>query len=313
MLKELIGQEEVKDEMGVYLEAYESSRVLNFPLFIAKRGQGKTVMAKAVGRELKAIHHSMGWEDKKIFLVNSSSIKNVDGFAELYRNKMQDKCSCIIFDEAHEIPESVQNLMLTICDPDSPKTSVTMSDGSELRFDFTKLSFVFCTTEPQGIFHALFDRLDDIHLREYTSDEFVRMAKSHAPNVNFDQEALIEAVSTRRGNGRAIKKFTNLVVRMVGDNGSFSRKDWRNMVKRLHIKPLGLNQSELMVLGILHVSGCSPLSELSYKTELTTEAMKDTEGYLRKMGLMSVTPKGRVITERGCRYLDSLDTWHKTG
>lgn len=310
MLNKLIGQEEAKDIMGLYLEGYEDTRVLNFPLFIAKRGQGKTVMAKAIVQELKAIHRSKGWEEKRGCLVNSATIKNVDGFAELYRTKIADKCTCMIFDEAHKIPETVQNLMLTICDPDNSKTKVTISDGSELSFDFSKITFIFCTTEPQGIFHALIDRLDEIHLREYTESEFVRMAKSHVPKVKFDQAALLEAVSTLRGNGRAIKKFTNNVVRMVGDAGDFEREDWVSMVHRLHIKPLGLNQSELNVLRILNGSGRVPLTELSSKTELTPEALRrDVELYLRKMDLMKVTPGGRIISVKGAKYLDSLDAW----
>ena len=112
---------------------------------------------------------------------------------------MQDRDATILFDEASEIPKDVSMAMLTILNPNSEnRTSFSFEDYT-VDFDFSRLSFMFATTETQSVFHALMDRLERVDLEEYSIDE---MGQIVAMNLEIDIEpkTLRDIAGVLRGN-----------------------------------------------------------------------------------------------------------------
>jgi MoxR-like ATPase len=288
-------------------------------MFNAPKGQGKTTLARATAKGLVKFADDGKVEmkedgktpRKKSFVeVNCSSLKNVKQFINgLIIPFVQDKDVTLLFDEASEIPHPVAMAMLTMLNP-NPENRTTFSyEDYVCEFDFRKQTFLFATSEPQDIFHALLDRLTRFDLEDYTPSEMAKIVQKGAPEVNFKDGVLEDISTVLRGNARAAQKMADNVKTYLRNKSAFGRKDWDNMKGIFGILPLGLNGIELKILQLLASRGeGTPLTMLAAKTGLSREAVqKDYEMYLQKHGLMEISTTGRMISPKGLEYLRALN------
>jgi Holliday junction resolvasome RuvABC ATP-dependent DNA helicase subunit len=282
---DIIGQESAK-------------RVLDFHI-------GGFKATKAVARTLKGIDDA-----KRYFEINCSTIKNVKQFFnQLVIPLMQDRDATILFDEASEIPKDVSMAMLTILNPNAENMTSFSFEDYTVDFDFSRLSFMFATTETQSVFHALMDRLERVDLEEYSIDE---MGQIVAMNLEIDIEpkTLRDIAGVLRGNARAAQKMAHKIVSYSKQNRvrRFGATHWKDLSKILNIFPLGLNVTEIQLLRILKDNKDCSLTNLSAKTGISKQAVqRDFEIYLQKHSLMEITTAGRNITAKGLDYLKLLD------
>ena len=302
---DIIGQESAKRVLDFHIGGFKATKVMPHLMFVAPKGCGKTTLAKAVARTLKGIDDA-----KRYFEINCSTIKNVKQFFnQLVIPLMQDRDATILFDEASEIPKDVSMAMLTILNPNSEnRTSFSFEDYT-VDFDFSRLSFMFATTETQSVFHALMDRLERVDLEEYSIDE---MGQIVAMNLEIDIEpkTLHDIASVLRGNARAAQKMAHKIVSYSKQNHvrRFDATHWKDLSKILNIFPLGLNVTEIQLLRILKDNKDCSLTNLSAKTGISKQAVqRDFEIYLQKHSLMEITTAGRNITAKGLDYLKLLD------
>ena len=176
----IIGQKKAKRRLKFYLKGYDASGVCPHLMFIAPKGCGKTLIAKAMAKVL--------WSDEdanksKPFLeINCSTIKNVKQlFNQIFIPHVAHKECTILFDEASELPKDVTMALLTILNPNPENRTSFSYDDYTIDFDFSRHTFLFATTEAHQIFHALMDRCDRVDLEDYTLEE-----KYHFWFENFD-------------------------------------------------------------------------------------------------------------------------------
>jgi len=222
---------------------------------------------------------------------------------------MQDRDATILFDEASEIPKDVSMAMLTILNPNAENMTSFSFEDYTVDFDFSRLSFMFATTETQSVFHALMDRLERVDLEEYSIDE---MGQIVAMNLEIDIEpkTLRDIAGVLRGNARAAQKMAHKIVSYSKQNRvrRFDATHWKDLSKILNIFPLGLNVTEIQLLRILKDNKDCSLTNLSAKTGISKQAVqRDFEIYLQKHSLMEITTAGRNITAKGLDYLKLLD------
>ena len=263
-----------------------------------------------MGSEM-CIRDSKGIDDaKRYFEINCSTIKNVKQFFnQLVIPLMQDRDATILFDEASEIPKDVSMAMLTILNPNAENMTSFSFEDYTVDFDFSRLSFMFATTETQSVFHALMDRLERVDLEEYSIDE---MGQIVAMNLEIDIEpkTLRDIAGVLRGNARAAQKMAHKIVSYSKQNRvrRFDATHWKDLSKILNIFPLGLNVTEIQLLRILKDNKDCSLTNLSAKTGISKQAVqRDFEIYLQKHSLMEITTAGRNITAKGLDYLKLLD------
>jgi Holliday junction DNA helicase RuvB len=302
---DIIGQESAKRVLNFHIGGFKATKVMPHLMFVAPKGCGKTTFAKSVARTLKGIDDA-----KRYFEINCSTIKNVKQFFnQLVIPLMQDRDATILFDEASEIPKDVSMAMLTILNPNSEnRTSFSFEDYT-VDFDFSRLSFMFATTETQSVFHALMDRLERVDLEEYSIDE---MGQIVALNLDIDiqQGTLRDIAGVLRGNARAAQKMAQKIVSYCKQNNvkRFDFTHWAELVKILSVHPLGLNVTEIQLLRILKDNKDCSLTNLSAKTGISKQAVqRDFEIYLQKHSLMEITTAGRNITAKGLDYLKLLN------
>jgi len=302
---DIIGQQSAKRVLDFHIGGFKATKVMPHLMFVAPKGCGKTTLAKAVARTLKGIDDA-----KRYFEINCSTIKNVKQFFnQLVIPLMQDRDATILFDEASEIPKDVSMAMLTILNPNAENMTSFSFEDYTVDFDFSRLSFMFATTETQSVFHALMDRLERVDLEEYSIDE---MGQIVAMNLQIDIEpkTLRDIAGVLRGNARAAQKMAHKIVSYSKQNHvrRFGATHWQDLSRILNIFPLGLNVTEIQLLRILKDNKDCSLTNLSAKTGISKQAVqRDFEIYLQKHSLMEITTAGRNITAKGLDYLKLLD------
>jgi Holliday junction resolvasome RuvABC ATP-dependent DNA helicase subunit len=248
---------------------------------------------------------------KKTFVeINCSTLKNVKQFINgLIIPYVQDKDVTLLFDEASEIPHPVAMALLTILNPNPENRTTFAMDEYVCDFDFRRQTFIFATSEVQKVFHALVDRLERLDLQEYTFEHLAKIVQKGAPEVEFQDNILVDISSVLRGNARAAQKMAGKINTYLKGAKAIGLNGWNDLKAILNILPLGLNPIELGVLRHLAMNGDgTSLTCLSAKTGMSRESLqKDVELYLMRHNLMSIETVGRQITARGLEYLRALD------
>ena len=305
----IVGQDIAKRKLDFHLDNFEASRVIPHLLFIAPKGCGKTTLAKAAGQNLMS-----GGSPKKFIEINCSTLKNVPQFINQVVIPHIHRRECtVLFDEASELPKSVTMMLLTVLNP-NPENRTTFSfEDYVMDFDFAQQSFMFATTEAHKMFHALIDRCDRIDLEEYTMDELAEIIRMNvaAIKLDCDDDVLKDIAPILRGNARAAQKMANnMKNNLLRTNGKkFGTKDWKALKYALGILPLGISRIELQILRALAEKKESSLTNLSAKTGLTVQCIRqDFELYIQKHNLMEITTGGRCLTMAGHNYLKDLDS-----
>jgi Holliday junction resolvasome RuvABC ATP-dependent DNA helicase subunit len=319
LFSDYIGQTDAKKRFEFYLRSYLKTRHIPNSLITSQKGNGKTALARIIAKgllkfdangELEFNQTTQKPARKKLIEINCSNLSTVNDFlATWIVPYVQDKDVTVFFDEASEIPHSVTMALLTIMNPNQTKTQYSYGDYT-VDFDFTRQSFLFATSEPQSVFHALLDRLKRVDLSDYSKEEIAKIIQIGAKGVEFETSVLEEIASVSRGNARNAQDYASEVKTYLGkESGSFSIEDWNELKSILSIAPLGLNVTEISILKHLReVPDGTSLTALAAKLGLSRESVqRDYELYLMKNELITVEAgKGRVITARGCEYLKNL-------
>ena len=302
---DIIGQESAKRVLDFHIGGFKSTKVMPHLMFVAPKGCGKTTLAKAVARTLKGIDDA-----KRYFEINCSTIKNVKQFFnQLVIPIMQDRDATILFDEASEIPKDVSMAMLTILNPNAENMTSFSFEDYTVDFDFSRLSFMFATTETQSVFHALMDRLERVDLEEYSLDEMGQIVAMNL-EVDIEPRTLRDIAGVLRGNARAAQKMAHKIKSYCSQKNikRFNSIHWKDLSRILNIFPLGLNVTEIQLLNILKDNKDCSLTNLSAKTGISKQAVqRDFEIYLQKHSLMEITTAGRNITAKGLDYLKLIN------
>jgi len=302
---DIVGQPIAKRKLEFHLENYTASNIIPHLLFIAPKGCGKTMMAKATGKNLK-----QNGSPKTFIELNCSTLRSVGQFINQVVIPHVNRRDCtVLFDEASELPKDVTMALLTILNPNKEnRTSFSFEDYT-IDFDFRRQSFMFATTEAHKLFHALIDRCDRIDLEEYSFDELGEILQRNLPDITFDKGLKKRIASVLRGNARAAQKMSmnikSLLKRKSYDK--MTNEVWAELSRALGILPLGLNRIEIQVLNYLTEKKECSLTNLAAKTGLTAQCLRmDFELYLQKHNLMEIKTSGRSITAKGLKYLKDV-------
>ena len=305
---EMVGQEKTKRIMSFYIDSFKESSILPNVFITAQRGQGKTMLATQIASNL----YSKGLARvKPLLTINSSTLKNVRQFIEeIVVQYVQDQEITVFFDEIHELPESIQTILLTVLNPNKTNRNTLRFETHCIEFDFTKVSFIFATTDPQRVIMPLKDRCKMIHMDEYNYADLAKIVAANSEDLTFDDGLLEEISSTCRGNARNATLMAKDNIVQYAKRGGITHiggKEWNDIKRILGILPLGLETTELYVLRILKERGNCSLTNLSAVTGLSPNAIRsEFEIYLLKHGLMEVAQGGRRITSKGIEYLRAI-------
>lgn len=305
---EMIGQSKTKKVLGFYIDAFEKTEILPHMFIVGQRGQGKTMLATQVAKNL---HSKTLGHVKPMLTINCATLKNVRQFVEdIVLRYVRDQHMTLFFDEVHELPESIQTCMLTVLNPNKNNINTLRFEDYNIEFDFSKISFIFATTDPQKVITPFKDRCRMVHMEEYKYDELGEIMEGNTEGLEFDQETLRDIASVCRGNARnaTLMAKDNIMQYAARYNISFIDMEvWGKVKDILGILPLGLENTELQILEVLRERKFCSLTNISAVTGLSTNAIRaEFELYPMKHGLMEVAQGGRRLTGKGLDYLKSI-------
>ena len=294
----IIGQHPAKRKFEFYIKAFERTGIVPNIMLTAPKGAGKTMLARAFARNL-IMPNTM--QPKSYIELNCATIKNLRQFVEMIMIPyMQNEEATFLFDECHMLPKDVTMALLTITNPNKDNFNTFSYEGSDIDIDFKKLTFLFATTEPQDVFHALIDRMERIDLDDYSYDELGQILLLNTEKIRFSGDIVSKHIAPAlRGNGRAAQKMATNIKSYVAANKTktFKLSDWNELCRILDIMPHGLNKTELRYLRTLHREGTVRLYNLAAKLQMTRSAIQsDAETYLQKLNFIEATNNGRQLT-----------------
>jgi Holliday junction resolvasome RuvABC ATP-dependent DNA helicase subunit len=303
---EIVGQSATKRTLDFYTNVFKSGGVVPTQTFIAPKGCGKTMLAEAFGKRL----FLESGEVKHCHVLNCSAIKNLEQFISQFAiEHLVDRECTVVFDECSELPKKLTMALLTMLAPNKRNKNSFSYEDYQIDIDFTKHTFVFATSEPHKVFHALMDRTKRVELEEYSVDDIGEIMLMQ--DVDIDAKILEKTALTCRGNARsAVQRAKDMLslLKTTGEN-MFKQSHWDQLKDIFNIKPLGMSNSEMKVLRVLNErpDGTS-LTRLAACTGYTKEALqRDIEMYPMSHGLLAIETSGRVITPKGINYLKSLE------
>jgi Holliday junction resolvasome RuvABC ATP-dependent DNA helicase subunit len=305
---EMIGQSKTKSVLGFYIDAFEKTEILPHMFIVGQRGQGKTMLATQVAKNLRS--KSLG-KVKPMLTINCSTLKNVRQFIEdIVLQYVRDQHITLFFDEVHEMPVPIQTCLLTVLNPNKHNMNTLRFEDYHIEFDFTKVSFIFATTDPQRVITPLKDRCRMIHMEEYQYDELGQIVKNNSEDLEFDEETLRDIASVCRGNARNATLMAKDNILQFARRHNVSYIDmsiWNRIKGVLGILPLGLENTELQILKVLKERNICSLTNISAVTGLSTQALRaEFELYPLKHNLMEIAQGGRRLTKQGREYLEAI-------
>ncbi len=267
-------------------------------LFAGALGSGKTRFI----REFAKVLTNKGTTGKYIE-INAANIKSVSWFVEkIYMPHLQDRESCLLIDESHELPKSVQSWLLTVLNTEKSHIRRVVYDDSEIEFDFLRTSIHFATTDANKLSKPLKSRMEVMTFAPYSQEELKQIIEINCPDVEFQDSVLEDLVVSVKPYPRAVE----ILARKVNDfcaikqRKEFDSADFFNLSHMADIKLHGLDNNEVGVLKLLDERGPMTLTEISACLSIPANALRQDhehhllkKGFLRLAGKREITPKGR--------------------
>jgi Holliday junction resolvasome RuvABC ATP-dependent DNA helicase subunit len=258
--KNLIGQSSLKNKLKFHLESFKQGAALPHFLFTGGKGGGKSQFAKQLAVEIKKADSRFEGH-----LINCATIKNVGSFFEqVYKPKIEDKHSIILLDEAHNLPDIIQQLLLTTVEVDDKIERVIPTDNGDMRINTLQHIFMFMSSEPDKIFAPLKDRMEIVALASYKPEDLGEILVKNCKEISFAEGTVNVICDSLRGNPRDAIKASNGIKKycLISKNTQFTAFDWQKYSAMNDVKPYGLNSGEIQILRVLAQNGSCSLNDL---------------------------------------------------
>ena len=302
MFDTLIGQKEVKSQLGFYADLFNAGFVVPPIMLNAAKGLGKTAFATAFHQETKQ-------SSRKFIEINCGTIRNAEQFFDqFFVPQVMGQNVTVLFDECHALPKDLTNIFLTAFNVEGAKKKLVSVAEGFMEFDFEKQIYLFATTELHKLFDPLKDRLTIIDFKQYDEKELGEIMQNKVDWVSYEDGVMTSIVSCVKGNARSAIKLALKIQDWCNKNriSSMCHGEWAKMKKHFNILPFGLTNIEVQILRALHKRGACSLQMLSAITGMSRQAIQqEAENNLLRKGFMDIDGK-RKITNKGTKILEQI-------
>ncbi|MBR5539773.1 MAG: Holliday junction branch migration DNA helicase RuvB [Clostridia bacterium] len=301
-LSEYVGQEKVKDNLSVFINAAKlRGDTLDHVLLYGPPGLGKTTLSAIISHELGV----------NFRITSGPALERAGDLAALLTNL--DEGDVLFIDEIHRLPRTVEEILY----PAMEDFSIDIINGkgqgaSSIHLPLPKFTLIGATTRAGQLSAPLRDRFGVIcRLEMYTPEELAKIVTRSAGilGITCDADGALEIASRSRGTpriaNRLLKRVRDFAQVMTG--GGIDSDVARTALDKLEVDELGLDMVDrrMLMAMIQHYNG-GPVGLDTLAAVIGEEAVtiEDVyEPYLLQLGFINRTPRGRVVLPAAYAHL----------
>jgi len=237
-LAEYIGQNKVKENMKIYIEAAKKrEEPLDHVLLYGPPGLGKTTLSNIISNEMNS----------NIKITSGPAIEKPGDLASLLTNLAE--YDVLFIDEIHRLSKSVEEILYPALEDYTLDIIIGKGPSARsIRLDLPKFTLIGATTKAGALSTPLRDRFGIVHRLElYSMEDLTTIVKrsSKILKVEIEEEAAIEIARRSRGTpriaNRLLKRVRDYAI-VLGD-GIISLKITKHALNQLEIDELRLRRN----------------------------------------------------------------------
>ncbi len=302
-LSEYIGQEKVKENLSVFIDAAKQrGDVLDHVLLYGPPGLGKTTLSAIIANEMGV----------NFRITSGPALERPGDLAAMLTNL--DVGDVLFIDEIHRLPRTVEEILY----PAMEDFAIDIMNGKgqgamSIHLPLPKFTLIGATTRAGQLSAPLRDRFGVIsRLELYTLEELAKIVRRSAGilDIPCDEDGALEIASRCRGTPRIANRLLKRVrdFAQILNGGVIDAEAARKALDRLEIDELGLDMVDRRMLKAMidyYNGGPVGLDTLAAVIGEEAVTIEDVyEPYLMQIGFLSRTPRGRVVLPAAYQHLD---------
>jgi len=301
-LNEYIGQNKVKENMKIYIEAAKKrGEPLDHVLLYGPPGLGKTTLANIIATEMNS----------NIRITSGPAIEKPGDLAALLTNLSPN--DVLFIDEIHRLNRSVEEILYPALEDYNLDIIIGKGPSARsIRLDLPKFTLVAATTRAGSLTTPLRDRFGIVNRLElYDENELKTIVQRSAEimEIHIDEEGAMEIAKRSRGTPRIANRLLKRVrdyASVLGD-GSITKKIADISLQKLEIDDMGLDNIDRKILESIilnYAGGPVGIETLASTIGEEVETIEDVyEPYLMQKGFIGRTPRGRIVFPKAYEHL----------
>lgn len=294
-LAEFIGQDKVKENLAVAIEAARSrGEAMDHVLLYGPPGLGKTTLANIIANELGVA-----------FQQTSGPTLQIKGDLTAILTNLQAK-QVLFIDEVHRLQPALEEILYSALE--DYKLDIIIGQGPSARthtMDVQPFTFVGATTRAGLLSAPLRSRFGImLRLEFYTHKDLQIIVERSAEilGVAIDDEGAVEIASRSRGTPRIANRLLRRVrdYAQVRGGGKIDKRTAQAALQMLEVDRHGFDEVDRkLLLTIIEKYQGGPVGVNTLAAALAEEpdAIEEIyEPFLIQIGFLNRTPRGRVAT-----------------
>lgn len=311
-LREFIGQDQLKENLRVFIEAArQREEPMDHLLLYGPPGLGKTTLAHIVANEMGAPIH----------VTSGPAIEKSGDLVGILTNL--EEGAILFIDEIHRLSRTVEEYLYPAME--DRKVDIMIGQGPaarSVRMEVPAFTVVGATTRQGLLTGPLRDRFGIIsHFRYYEEDALYEIVKRSANILGYTiaSDGAEEIARRSRGTPRIANRLLRRVrdFAQVADLAEIHRPIVEKAARALEIDHLGLDRIDRTLLTMIierHKGGPVGIDTIAASTGEDSQTIEDVyEPYLMQIGLLQRTPRGRCVTDFAYKHLNKQPPSGKDG